>query len=212
MKTRTKKIFLILTLILPILFLSGCEDADWDLLEIAFESWAEEEGLYVNGTYKPDAVIEKAVQDTIGDITNAEENVRFDGIKVVRDIEKADDLAAEAMMNNDLNKMKSAIELRPNDWQLREQNAVIWNKGFEISSKNMFVDSDKIISEQIQQGGDCVKLRTQQLEYRENLLSDFLIDCSKKDDCNASNLVLELENVQESLYQIYDGNAISFCD
>ena len=41
----TKKILLVLILLLPVLLLTSCEDADWDLLEIAFESWAEENGL-----------------------------------------------------------------------------------------------------------------------------------------------------------------------
>jgi hypothetical protein len=215
MKTTKQKIILFLILTLPILFLSACSDlsdADWELLEVAFESWAEENGLLENDQWQPDGVVIKAVEKTIGDFNNQKEFVELDGLDVVRDIEKADDLAADAMMENDLNKMKSAIELRPNDWRLREQNAIIWNKGFPPNLDNIFVDSDNIIMEQIQQGGDCVKLRTQQLEYRETLLSDFLIDCSKKSDCNASNLVFELENVQEKLYHIYDGDPIAVCE
>ena len=223
MKTTTKKMILILILALPVLFLSGCEDADWDLLEMAFEAWAEEEGLYENGKYQPDAVIENAVQDTIGDITNAEENVQWDAIKVVRDIEKADELASEALMQDDLQKMKTAIELRPEDWRLREQNSVLWSS-IEASNRdddsfraenpavdNGTVEADDIVLEQIKQSGDCVKHRREQLEYREILLSDAINNCSKKPGCDESYLAWNLAMTQEVLYKINDGEPLIWC-
>ena len=215
MKTTTKKMILILILALPVLFLSGCEDADWDLLEMAFEAWAEEEGLYENGKYQPDAVIENAVQDTIGDITNAEENVQWDAIKVVRDIEKADELASKAMMGSNPMMMAEAIELRPNDWRLQEKNATYTLANAGSWEVGLFYESDDLLKEQIQQGGegvDCVALRIQQLEYREILLSDALTNCWQGRVCNDFSLTTELELVQERLYHLYNGNATSFCD
>lgn len=213
MNTTIRKIVLFLILTLPILFLSACEDADMDLLEIAFEAWAEENNLYSNGTYKPENAIKIAVKDTIGDITNAEENIQFDGIGVVRDIERADELASEALTQNDLRKMRTAVGLRPNDWHLQEQNAVLWSVNSQGSYANdAFVDSNKLLKEQIQQGGNCVALRRQQLEYRENLLSDNILKCSQLSACDEGVLVHQLEYAQEELFRIYETGATQFCE
>jgi len=212
MKTPIKHNIFILIIFIPVLFLSACEGADLDLLEIAFESWAEENNLYENGEYKPANMVIKAAEDLVGDITNAEVNTQFDAVGVVRDINKADELAAEALMQDDLQKMEEAIELRPKDWRLQEQNAVLLGT---INSKDHvhehFYESDDLLTEQIKQGGDCVGLRTQQLEYREILLTDAITHCSIKPSCDKTYLVIELELVQERLYHIYGGNAISFC-
>ena len=176
MKTTTKKTILILIFVIPVLFLSGCEDADWDLLEIAFESWAEENNIYENGEWQPEGVVKKAVEKTSGDINNQKEFIELDGLDVVRDIEEADALASEALTQNDLRKMRTAVDLRPNDWRLQEQNAVLWSVNSQSAYANdAFVDSNNLLKEQIQSGSDCIALRRQQLEYRENLLSDNII-------------------------------------
>ena len=175
MKTTTHKLLLLLIIALPILFLTSCEDLsddDWELVETAFESWAEENDLLDNGEWKPKGVVTKVVEDTIGDFTNKEENVQFDGLGVIRDIEKADELSSEAFEQNDLQKMKTAIDLRPEDWRLREQNSVLWASVWSYNRDddktflaehpavdNGVVEADDFIREQVKQGGDCVELR-----------------------------------------------------
>ena len=75
MKTTKHKLILFLILTLPVLFLSAClelSDADWELVEIAFESWAEENGLLENDQWQPDGVVVKAVENTVGNMTNKE--------------------------------------------------------------------------------------------------------------------------------------------
>ncbi len=213
MKTTNRKIILFLILTLPILFLSACEDADWDLLEIAFESWAEENNLYSNGKYKPENAVKIAVMDTIGDITNSEKNIQFDGLDVIRDIERADELASDALAFNEPQKMQTALELRPNDWRLQEQNAVLLsvNSQFSLSNEG-FGESDNLLKEQIQQGENCVALRKQQLEYRETLLSDNIINCSHIIDCDDDVLTIDLKYTQEELFQIYETGATQFCE
>ncbi|MGB2963972.1 MAG: hypothetical protein WBB69_08300, partial [Anaerolineales bacterium] len=89
MKTNRKKLIYVLIVILPLLFLSACEDTDTELLENALEAWAKKNDLYVNGEWKPEGVVLKAAQDTIGNITNSNEKVQFDALDVMRDIEKA---------------------------------------------------------------------------------------------------------------------------
>jgi hypothetical protein len=212
MKMNIRKTILILFICLPALLLSGCDDVDWDLLEIYFESWAEENNLYANGKYKPENVVIKAVEDTIGDITNAEENIQFDGIDVVRNIERADELANEAINENDFQKMHTAIELRPKDWTLREQNAVLLSAHSNYSDSNdSYIESNNLLKEQIQQGGDCIKLRTEQLEYREVLLSDNINKCVNTPGCDSSYLGSDQSFAQEELFQIYDTGVTPFC-
>ncbi len=210
MKT-LKKITLLIIFLLPVLFLTSCEDADWDLLEIAFESWAEENNLYEDGEWQPDGIITKAVEDTIKDITNNQTKVQIDGLDVIRDIEKADEIASDAMLSMDTVEMAKAIELRPYDWTLREQHAMAWAMQ-PNPPEEPFLDSDNLIRKQMySEGGDCVKLRTQQLEYREILLSDTINECAKGIQCDNSYLASELESVQEQLFYIYDGLPIAFC-
>ena len=105
MKTTKHKIILLLILTLPILFLTSCyelSDADWELVEIAFESWAEENGLLENDQWQPDAVIVKAVEDKVAEITNEDTAVQLDAVNAVRDMEKATQLADEAMLDLDI--------------------------------------------------------------------------------------------------------------
>jgi hypothetical protein len=66
--------------------------------------------------------------------------------------------------------------------------------------------------EEIQQSGDCVKHRRQQLEYREILLSDALNNCSKKPGCDESYLAWNLSMTQETLVKIYDGEPLIWCE
>jgi hypothetical protein len=215
MKTTKHKLILFLILTLPILFLSAClelSDADWELLEIAFESWAEENGLLENDQWQPDAVVIKAVEKTIGSINNQKEFIELDGLDVVRDIERADQLASEAMNQNDLDKMKTAVDLRPHDWRLQEQNAVLWsyNRSPDLSD-NAFEESNILVKEQIERGGDCVYFRTQQLEYRERLLSDQIITCSNIINCDDAILVSDLIWTQQELFKLYESGLDTFC-
>jgi len=129
---------------------------------------------------------------------------------VIRDIEKADDLASSAMGGIRPEKMEEAIELRPNDWRLREQDA-LYKVSYE-SAKNddLFANSDDLVREQIK-GGNCVSLRTQQLEYRENFINDSIHRCNQGLTCYKSNLAAELGTVQELLYNIYDTGTTPWC-
>ncbi len=216
MKTTKHKLILFLILTLPILFLTSClelSDADWELLEVAFESWAEENGLLENDQWKPDSVVEKAIENTVGNMTNKEPFIQLGALDdVIRDIDRADELASEAIMQNDLKKMHTAVGLRPNDWRLQEQNAVLWSANSQSAySNDAFVDANDLIEEQVKQGGDCVALRIQQLEYREILLSDNINKCAQLTACDSGVLSSDLSFAQDELFGIYETNTTPFC-
>jgi hypothetical protein len=223
MITIKQRLLLILIFTLPVLFLSGCEDADLDLLEMVFEAWAEENGLYEDGEYKPQNVVEKAVDDYLGSFTNSEVSTQFDGIGVVRDIEKADQLVNEAWEETDEEKIEKAIDLRPYDWRLREQHGIFTlsqddQEGWEL------MHSDWIIEDMIKNGADCVQLRTEQLEYRVALLHEKIVDegelVQDPDDeaYDAGFLLAQYEmqreqiNAQDELHKIYATGQTRFCN
>jgi hypothetical protein len=208
MKTNKQQFILILILSLPILFLSACEGADLDLLEIAFEAWAEENNLYENGEYKPANMAKVAVDDLIGDITNSEENVQFDGIAVVRDIEKADELAEQAWKDKEKEKLVEAINTRPEDWRFREQMAAFSLSQDDIGQGVGVNESDSIIRKRVREGGDCVNLRTQQLEYRESLFEEHM----SSDDQKQFEMQYIQSDAQEELQGIYATGNTPFCD
>lgn len=185
MKTITKKMILILIFVIPVLFLSGCEDADWDLLEIAFESWAEENGLLENGNWKPDGLVVKAVEDKVAEITNENTAVQLDGLNAVRDMEKATQLADEALLDLDTAKMASAVSLRPHDWTLQEKDAAVWAAhGNNAAAQAAFARSDDLLLESLTNGEDCVELRYQQLKKRRDTLLDAAKICQKDPNCS----------------------------
>jgi hypothetical protein len=204
----TKKMLLILILLLPVLLLTSCEDADWDLLEIYFESWAEENGLLEDGAWQPDGVVVKAVEDKVADITNQNAAVQLDALDVVRDIDKTEELIDQAWEENDQDKMIEAMELRPDDWQIREQDGI-----FSISTEKPDMglglgDSDTIIEKQVKAGGDCISLRTQQLEYRDALLEEKMV--------SDGEIAVEMQKIQfetqEELQRIYGTNVSGYCE
>ena len=60
------------------------------------------------------------------------------------DIEKADEIASDAMLSMDTVEMAKAIELRPYDWTLREQHAMAWAMQ-PNPPEEPFLDSDNLI-------------------------------------------------------------------
>ena len=159
--------FLILILLLSAFFLTSCWDIDPDLVESAFESWAEENNVLVNGEWKPEGVVMKAIENTIADATNKDTSVQLDGLDVIRDIEKADNLAAEALTDFDTSKISSAVSIRPLDWRLHEQEGVVWTaNGNGAAAETAWAQSDELLRETLLKGGDCATQRRSQLEVR----------------------------------------------
>jgi hypothetical protein len=168
-------LFIIVTLCA--LLLSACSDDEWDLMAEFFTVWAEENGVVVNGEIQPGNALNTILEDNIGDLLNSDTSVQLDGVDVIRDIEKADEIANNALYNLDPDQMLSAVNLRPYDWRLRESDGVIWLAiGNAAAAQSAFTQSDSLLKASIlQQGGDCLSLRRSQLETRLEILWDTII-------------------------------------
>ncbi|NQS92577.1 MAG: hypothetical protein HQ574_09225 [Chloroflexi bacterium] len=167
MKITKYKLILLLILTLPILFLTACDDADLDLIGLVIEAWAEENGLYKDGKFSPYPMAQKAAEDTIGGITNKEPFIQLDGLDVIRDIETADKLASEALVDFDTSKISSAVSIRPLDWRLHEQEGAVWlaNQN-SAAAESAYAQSDELLQESLLNGGNCLALRRSQLQTR----------------------------------------------
>jgi len=205
MKIINQRKILILILLLPLLLLSGCEDADLDLLEIAFEAWAEEEHLLVDGKWKPDEVVQKAVENTIADITNQEESIQLDGVNVVRESDNADALAGAAIEEQNPAKMNEALEMRPKDWRIHEQNAVLQTlEGDSHKSLDSIEESNDLLLERAKQSGNCTATHLEQLEYRRDAYEINLEKCNNTPSCDSLMFETMIDSTSDAIWNIVD--------
>ena len=219
MKTTKNKLILLLVLTLPILFLTSCyelSDADWELVEIAFESWAEENGLLEDGNWQPDGVVVKAVEDKVAEITNENAAVQLDAVNVVRDMEKASQLGDEALAELDTAKMSSAVSLRPNDWTLYEKESAVWSaNGNRAAVWTSRTKSEDLLLEAVANGGDCRELREQQLRKRRDYFLAASKTCKKDPNCSETEyrwLWGHYDTAQAMVNDIYIYDISPFCD
>lgn len=167
MITRTWKWGLILIVLICTVFLSGCSDAEWELIEEFFVVWAEENGLLVDEVWQPEAVVVNAVKDTIDNFTHSDASVQLDGLDVVRDIQRAEELSDQALKNHDPTMLELPKEIRPNDWTIFEKEAVIWGAAQNsAAAQSAITESDERLRKQLEHGGNCLSARREQLETR----------------------------------------------
>jgi len=215
MNTTTKKLILVLILVFPVLLLTSCiGEVNWSFVELAVRSWASENNLVENGTWKPAGVVQKVAEDQIAEITNQDRAVQLTGLDVIRDIEKANNLAWHARDTNNPDVMQEAIDKRPGDWRLQEQNAALWlQNSNSAAANNALTESDGMLQNSMR-GENCVALRMQQLEYRENTIQSSLSLCTTpiNDYCTKTELDEALFNTQEELLLIYATKQTPFCE
>jgi hypothetical protein len=218
MNTTKNKIILLLILTLPVLFLTSCyelSDTDWELVETAFESWAEENGLLENDQWQPDAVIVKVVEDKVAEITNQNAAVQLDAVNTVREMEKATQLGDEALAELDTAKMSSAVSLRPDDWTLHEKESAVWSaNGNQAAAQAARTKSDDLLRESVANGGDCMQLREQQLRKRRDYFLAASETCKKDPNCSDQEyqwLWAHYDTAQVMVNDIYIYEISPFC-
>lgn len=149
------------------ILLSGCSDIEWDLIGEFFMFWAEDNGVIVGEEIQIGALSSAVVKDRINNLTNSKDNTELDGLDVIRDIERSEELSARAIETYDPELMKEALELRPFDWKLHEKDAVLWATAQNSpAAESAILQSDSLLMDSLRMGGDCMSARRAQLEIR----------------------------------------------
>ena len=165
-KMRPFKGFLMIALVCALL-LTACGDAEWELIEEFFVVWAEENGLFVNAEIQLDKAATTLIKNEINNVLQPEENIQLDGLDVIKDIEKADDLSNQALESFDPEKMQSALEIRPHDWRLHENDAAIAAAQGDVAGVlRATARSDELVSQSVKFDENCLAVRRAQLETR----------------------------------------------
>lgn len=219
MNKNLKRLALILIVVLPVLFLTACDDAGWAILEGAVEAWASKNDIYVDGNFKPAGAVNKIVQNKVGEITNTDTSIQFDGLDVIRDIEQADNLAADAMETLDTEKMADALSIRPQDWRLQEQSAVLWlAKDNGAAAQSAFEESDTLVNTALDANdppfANCLPMRRTQLEIRLDALWQAVKTYESqpgRKQGDATTLRAEHKLVGEQLFEINTYQESTFC-
>lgn len=171
MKKKANLQIILIALFICSLFLSGCEDIEWDYVFAAFMAWSEENGLVVDGELQPGGVAANVAKDMAEDWINTLESVQLDGLEVVQEIEEANELSDQALAELDSSKIREAIAIRPNDWVLHEKDAIIWGAFHNSAAANAAIfQSDTLLKESLKVGDDCIAARQSQLYKRMSLL------------------------------------------
>lgn len=195
------KVFLkiVLVMIICLVFLTACSDSEWDLVAEFFAVWAEENGLVLDGEIQLDEAAFTVVKDTIDDISNSDKNVQLDGLDVIRDIERAEELSDQAVENLNREQMDQAIGLRPNDWLLHEKDAVLWGAYHNsAAAESALFQSDTLLKESLEQGGDCLAARRAQLEARLEFTWAEILRQEKEKSPGIDVVAKELRNIHQA--------------
>lgn len=215
MKRVTTRIPLLLTLCLSALLLSGCFEFYPDLVLMAVESYAQDRGIIEDGNYHPMALAGELNKALMGDVTNNEDFIELDGVDVVRDIEKADQLADEALAELDTHKVESAVSIRPLDWRLQEKSGAVWvANGNGAAAETAYAQSDELLRESLLSGGNCTQLRRQQLQTRARSLSDAGRACRLDENCTTAayqEIGDAYETVMAQIQEIDSTGIAAFC-
>ena len=219
MKKNYKRLLMIIIIIVSAGTLTACDDEAMAILEGGLEVWAAKNEIYVDGNFKPVGAVNKIVQNEVGEVTNSDTSIQFDALDVIRDIETADNLASEALVELDTSKMASAISIRPKDWRLREQSAALsLAQGWSAEAQSTFKESDTLVDTALDANdppfANCLAMRRTQLETRlDTLWQAVKIYESQhgKSQGDATELRAEHGKVIVELSGINNHNETSFC-
>ncbi len=185
--------------------LTGCSEGDWEYLFWGLMVWGEEHNIIVDEEFQPGALAAVIASDTVDDWRNAPETVQLDGLDVIKKIEMANDLSDQALKELDPEKMEEAINLRPDDWTLYENDAILWAaKDNGAAAAQMIEEADARLKESLEYGDDCVEARRAQLSRRLALVWDE-IKKLEGDDGESGNIG-ELQYIYD--YSAYEINEI----
>jgi hypothetical protein len=159
--------------------LTGCDEGMAELLlEMAIE-WADEKNLLSvdadgNPSVNTGQIIAYEAQRagswlrgegySTGD---SELDAALDAGQVVKTVRDADNLANDGAQKRDPELIEQAIKIRPNDWQYQEQlSAVYLATGDPEAAADAQAQSENLVAQRIEEGGDCRSLTLNLLRSR----------------------------------------------
>ena len=167
LKMRRGALIVGLVLITPVL--SACTQEDIDWLVAIGEEWGRANGVIDDaGNINYGQAVMQLFGLPSGDpLVDA----ALDAGSVVANIEAAEDLAREAVLSGDINKLEDAIEARTKDWGFHEQKAaLLMAMGDSAGADRAFKVSEDLVGDQISKGGDCNLLARNMYTHRINAL------------------------------------------
>jgi tetratricopeptide (TPR) repeat protein len=210
MRSQSKffRFMVIAVVLLPLL--SACEDtAMLDFLAEMAVEWAQEKGiLTAENTVDWIQVGAYQLQRTLaGSTGDSELDAALEAGPVVHTLHQADKLSDEGLAEGDLGKIDQAISLRPDDWSYYDKKAaVLINQGNVIEAERSFEESEWLVDDRIQNGGDCKTLKLNLYRNREQaLLSQLAGDEGNQDLLDA------LDESQSQIYYLQSNHERSPC-
>ena len=211
----SKRVTLVLLLLMTVV-LSGCSGAESDWVGLFIDTWLTTNGLanFIGEEADVGKIIDYVFDEAVGAIAPSPEDTAIDAAEAtIRDIEKADDLLESAFATNDMNKIKQAQQLRPDDFTYHEAEAAQWMvEGNGAAASSATTASDLLVIDFVEQGGDCRSARLNQLQTRRNILVQQLDDALVKKNLNVqSNINEEIGRVDDEIQKILAGDPNLFC-
>jgi hypothetical protein len=204
-----RSIIAVVLLILLVPVLTACDDADVDfVVDLAF-TWAEEKGLltaegglnWISVAYYQGQLWGKG---TTGD------DMLDTALQVgptIHNFKTADEKAQAGLERGDVGLIDQAITQRPGDWSYHDKKAaVLIAQGDMDSAWSAMDESEQLVSERIENGGDCKVIRLNMLRNREQALLAQL-------EANPENMGLldALDQTQGEIYYLETDHAESPC-
>jgi len=213
MRTKKRVVFSLLVLFLLSLMMSGCDESDQELVMGILQVWVTDDGVMDEVEAKVIVdVAAKAWEQTTREFMNAEDAIQLNGLDVIDDIERADELSKEGLTPENEHLMAEAIELRPEDWRIRERDAVLWiMNGNSAATASAEDKSDSLLKNQIKNPDNCPSLRLQQLRYREQTYQENYKNCQMEANCNFAEYEAAHVSVQQEIKEILNTGQSPFC-
>jgi len=212
MRNKNRFTLSLLVLILLSLLLGGCDDLDQELFYDIVLAWVGDDGSADNLELKVVGIVTGVWEQTAKEFVSAEEAIQLNGLDVIDDIERADELSKEGLTPENEHLMAEAIELRPEDWRIRERDAVLWiMNGNSAATASAEDKSDSLLKNQIKNPDNCPSLRLQQLRYREQTYQENYKNCQMEANCNFAEYEAAHVSVQQEIKEILNTGQSPFC-
>jgi len=210
MRSQRRFFTFLLVAFLLIPLLSACEDTEMVefLAEMAVE-WAQEKQILNDknevdwlqvGAYQ----LQRTWSGTTGD---NELDAALEAGPVIHNFHQADKLADQGLDEGDTEKIDQAINLRPDDWSYYDKRAaVLINQGNQQEAERNFEESEWLVDDRIENGGNCKVLKLNMYRNREQALLSQLAGNE-----NNEALLNALDETQSEIYYLENNDPKSLC-